>query len=70
MTKEDVIREITKNKKWYIGFYSQQMASNKIKMFWAGRLSEKKFNELIAAMGYRLEEPAKYGLAPFEPYKK
>lgn len=52
MSREQVFNEITKNKKWYVGIYIQQTASQMVKRFNNGSLSHEKMNEIFNKFGY------------------
>lgn len=52
MNQEQVFKEITKNKKWYIGFYTQQTASAIVKRYKNKTLSHEKIIEIFGRFGY------------------
>ena len=52
MTKEEAIKEITRNPKWYIGVIPQSTASNFLASYRKGMSKEKTINNFLSKFGY------------------
>ena len=52
MSKDEVIKEITKNHKWYIGVMPQSTASNFLASYKKGMSKEKTINNFLSKFGY------------------
>ena len=52
MTKDEAIKEITRNPKWYIGVMPQSTASNFLASYKKGMSKEKTINNFLYKFGY------------------
>lgn len=60
MSEAEVVEEITKPLKWYIGKRSQSWASQFVKNYKNGSVKRSTVMKLFEDFGYRLSEPAKF----------
>ena len=60
MSKDEVIKEITKNHKWYIGVMPQSTASNFLASYRKGMSKEKTINSFLSKFGYELKTESQW----------
>jgi len=60
MTELEVINEITKEPKWYLGILEQSTASNFIQSYRKGMSKQKTIDSFIAKFGYEVVNDKSY----------
>lgn len=60
MTQEEILKEITKEHKWYINHYSQGYASQLVSRLKNGQLKESTIKSFFGKFGYVLNRPAEW----------